>query len=166
MNAKELELESKKIYIERVVRGDSISVACEFVRESNRIEGIQRGPSAAEIGEFLRFMNLKTVTVEELNRFVSVYQPGAVLRDKAGLDVRVGRHIPPRGGPEIRTRLEGLLDCCIESDPHFTHIQYETLHPFTDGNGRSGRMLWAWQMKEFPLGFLHHFYYQTLQHSK
>jgi len=42
------------------------------------------------------------------------------------------------------------------------HLDYEHLHPFTDGNGRSARMLWAWQMREFPLGFLHTFYYQAL----
>ena len=37
-----------------------------------------------------------------------------------------------------------------------------------DGNGRSGRILWAWQMIEhninpgLSLGFLHTFYYQAL----
>lgn len=137
----------------------------EFVSESNRIEGITRSPSNAEICEFHRFMKLKRITIAELQKFVSVYQPGAVLRDRAGFDVRVGNYVPPRGGPEIKTRLEGLLDCCESSDPHFIHVQYETLHPFTDGNGRSGRMLWAWMMREFPLGFLHHFYYQTLAAS-
>ena len=46
--------------------------------------------------------------------------------------------------------------------------RYETLHPFMDGNGRSGRILWAWQMIEhniapgLSLGFLHAYYYQTL----
>lgn len=48
------------------------------------------------------------------------------------------------------------------------HVVYETLHPFTDGNGRSGRAVWLRQMGwivRAPLGFLHHFYYQTLQNS-
>lgn len=135
----------------------------KFVIESNRIEGIQRTPKAAEIAEHERFMELNKVTVEELERFVKVYQPNATLRDKAGLDVRIGNHIPPRGGPEIRERLQALIECCKNRGPHWTHLEYETLHPFTDGNGRSGRMLWAWQMRDHPLGFLHHFYYQTLQ---
>ena len=52
--------------------------------------------------------------------------------------------------------------------PFGIHLRYETLHPFMDGNGRSGRILWAWQMLHHDiapgirLGFLHAFYYQTL----
>lgn len=134
-----------------------------FVTESNRIEGINRPPNAVELNEHERFMALDNVTIEELERFVRVYQPDARLRDKLGLNVRVGNHIPPRGGPEIRERLQALLECCQNIGPHWTHLEYETIHPFTDGNGRSGRMLWAWQMRDYPLGFLHHFYYQTLQ---
>lgn len=133
-----------------------------FVVESNRIEGITRAPSSAEMVEFHRFMELEIVTSEELEAFVKVYQPNAVLRDKPGLNVRVGNHIPPHGGPEIRADLKRLLETLGQHTPHKNHLHYETLHPFTDGNGRSGRMLWAWQVRDLSLGFLHRFYYQTL----
>lgn len=134
-----------------------------FVAESNRIEGITRSPTDTELDEHCRFVALEVVTVAELERFVSVYQPGARLRDQHGLDVRVGDHRPPRGSPQIRHRLEALLvDMRDVRNPWATHVEYENLHPFTDGNGRSGRALWAWQMQDYPLGFLHHFYYQTL----
>lgn len=137
-----------------------------FVRESNRIEGIEREPTNGEVAEYFRFMDLPKPTVADMEHFVKIYQPNATLRDKAGLDVRVADYLPPKGSPKIRTRLEGLLDCCEDTRPYFTHIQYESIHPFTDGNGRSGRMLWAWQMARrgynFKLGFLHKFYYQTL----
>ncbi len=137
--------------------------AITFVTESNKIEGILRTPTAAEINEFHRFMELGAMNVNELERFVKVYQPDAKLRDKPNLNVRVGNHYPPSGGPEIRRELAVLLNS--DKNPFQTHIAYETLHPFTDGNGRSGRMLWAWQMRNSPrldLGFLHAFYYQTL----
>ena len=59
-----------------------------------------------------------------------------------------------------------MLEEMSETDPWVFHVQYERLHPFTDGNGRSGRALWAWQMMRrregLALGFLHRFYYQTL----
>ncbi len=138
----------------------------EFIAESNRIEGIHRPPTEQEVAEYRRFMALDYITVEALQAFVRVYQPGAVLRDRAGLDVRVGPHVPIAGGPAVRSSLEELLSEMREMSPYEVHCEYETIHPFTDGNGRSGRMLWAWQMREFPLGFLHHFYYQALQGAR
>ena len=138
----------------------------QFVSESNRIEGILREPAMLELAEFDRFMALDSVTVGELEKFVKVYQRNARLRDRPGLNVIVGNHRPPSGGPEIRERLENLLESLRSKTPHANHVAYENLHPFTDGNGRSGRMLWAWQMRVFPLGFLHHFYYQTLAENQ
>lgn len=135
-----------------------------FVAESNKIEGIIREPLDKEVDELLRFLKLDTITVEELEAFVKVYQPDARLRDDYGLDVQVGNHIPPGGSPEMRQRLEGLLT--NRMDAYNRHICYEAIHPFTDCNGRSGRALWAWQMQDISLGFLHMFYYQALDHSR
>lgn len=135
----------------------------EFVRESNKIEGIHRAPTDAEILATAKFIALPKLTVEDLISLVAVYQPNAVLRDREGLNVRVGKHVPPRGSPKIREHLQLFLAALGQHTPHAAHIMYEKLHPFTDGNGRSGRAIWLWQMKESPLGFLHHFYYQTLQ---
>lgn len=142
----------------------------EFVRESNRIEGIDREPSGEEIMAHVKFINVLFPKTPDLEAFVSAIAPGHQLRDQYGLDVRVGDHIAPRGAPEIRTALDTLLGRVAEGadmyHPWQAHIDYETLHPFTDGNGRSGRALWLWQMQSAPIGFLHKFYYQTLSNVR
>ena len=138
-------------------------VASHFVAESNRIEGIHRDPTQAEIQEFERFMALREITIQEIERFVSVSQSGAVLRDKTDLNAFVGGRKAPVGGPHIRQILSDILDAMDDAGAYQTHIAFELLHPFTDCNGRAGRMIWAWQMRgDFPLGFLLHFYYQSL----
>lgn len=137
-------------------------VVYKFVVESNRIEGIFK-TLPAEVDAHIHFMELDVVEIEHLEKLVSICQPGALLRDKAGMDVRVGNYYPPPGGPEIRKSLQILLDNMAEWSPYEAHVAYEQLHPFMDGNGRSGRALWLWKMGHVPqLGFLHTFYYQAL----
>jgi hypothetical protein len=140
----------------------------DMVAESNRIEGIDRPPTEAEIMEHERFVRLEKVTISELQSFVKIYQPNARLRCFPGMDVQVGSYVPPKGGEHIVAQLQALLTD-INADeklsPWEAHIQYEKLHPFTDSNGRSGRILWYFQMRasaRYDLGFLHAFYYQTL----
>lgn len=138
----------------------------EFVRESNRIEGITRDPTGNEIDATAIFLNVAFPKTADLEALVAAIAPGHRLRDKYGLDVRVGDHIAPRGCPEIRAALDTLMARVADGadlyHPWQAHIDYEVLHPFTDGNGRSGRALWLWQMQAAPIGFLHQFYYQTL----
>ncbi len=117
----------------------------DFVRESNRIENI-KDTIGADIKAHEKLLILPHVNVPDLEIFVRTVTRDHVLRDKVGLDVMIGMHLPPVGGPDIRKQLVTFLNTMDARSPFENHMLYETLHPFTDGNGRSGRALWLWQM--------------------
>lgn len=140
----------------------------EFVRESNRIENIVREPTIAEMGAHERLLSRRALDVVAVEEFVRVVAD-APLRRAPGQDVTVGGYRPHPGGPEIEEALSYLLDDINlgEITPWEGHLRYERLHPFLDGNGRSGRAIWAWHMRKegrdpFVLSFLRSYYYATL----
>ena len=141
-----------------------------FVTESNEIERIFREPTKDEIDVTREFIQSEVIIVDTMKDLVSVYQPYAQLRDKSGMNVQVGNYVAPPGGSEIVTELRDHL-VAVQSgklSPFESYMRYEDLHPFTDGNGRSGRALWAWRLVRTDYarwfeeqGFLKAFHYQT-----
>jgi hypothetical protein len=143
----------------------------DFIEESNQIEGIVRSALHEEVIAHTDFLSNPSISVADLERFVLVVA-AVKLRERIGMNVRVGAHRPPPGGPFVRERLTEIVKYANDDhSPYTVHVAYETLHPFMDGNGRSGRVLWAWMMQRqgqnpYALGFLHRWYYQSLDGAR
>lgn len=83
----------------------------------------------------------------------STKQPGEFRRSQnwiGGTRPGNARHVPPP--PDLVLECMGSLEKFIHNDPVKTgtlikaalaHVQFETIHPFLDGNGRLGRLLIA-----------------------
>lgn len=84
----------------------------------------------------------------------SLLSDAGALRDRLvligapGAEVDSARFVPPPPGDQLRAGVEALLNWVNDPPPlptvvqaAMTHYQFETLHPFSDGNGRVGRLL-------------------------
>jgi len=143
-----------------------------FIQESNWIESIQiEGDGLqAHIDAYRSLIIKDAISVEELSQFVAAIAPGNRLRKKHGENVVVGAYWAPRGGPKIQEWLKELL-LDEKYSAYELYCRYLELHPFTDGNGRSGRLLWLHRTYHGPheglrmaktYSFLENFHYHTL----
>ena len=131
----------------------------DFLRESNAIEGVFDEVSfwdAAYAWEYLKEQNelttsviLKTHKILMLNQKLQPDERGYFRKCEVKIGYRFGMNyilVPSAIADwceDVKTSIEvpGRNGNNIKVD----HIEYEKIHPFVDGNGRTGRMFMNWE---------------------
>lgn len=132
-----------------------------LIRESNLIEGIDDPMEDIQslfAWEFLASIEpafFDSRAVRQLQKYITIRQPlppnaRGYYRGEAGNNVNVT--VGGRAGAAyglVRSLMDNWLLDLPGSDPLAMHVRFEHIHPFYDGNGRTGRMLlWRQQLEQ------------------
>lgn len=132
----------------------------KFLSESNHIEN-ERGQNAHDDAyKAWRFLeNFNELTVDrilETHKILMERLNKKIAGRLRNVDVRVGREVMPpheRVGELLDLWAKQLGDVKTEEEIKVAHVAFEGIHPFQDGNGRIGRILYNWQRVKngFPI---------------
>lgn len=128
----------------------------QHIRQSNLIEGIDsRHEDELSLYAWAWLCEQETISqpvVLELHRLITCNQlPKAESGHYREIQVYVGWHVPPApviAKAEMYGWITGLMERWQDLDPKDMHVRFEKIHPFVDGNGRTGRMLMWWHEKK------------------
>lgn len=130
----------------------------QYVHESNLIEGFDSEEADEALTKAWTYLKhqkhanrpLTNEMIKEVQKRVVSHQdnvkdlwPGAY-RDRGRVNVWVGG----REGLSpslIQGAMDSWLEHWLENNPIENHITFEHIHPFVDGNGRTGRLLLWYQ---------------------
>lgn len=124
-------------------------VTKEHIRQSNLIEGIddplQDGQAMVAWQWLSQQRKLDAIVIKKAHKILMDKSP--LTADLRGTwrphNVRVGSHVAP-DHKDVPRLITHWVKTYRNYNPQEAHIQFEVIHPFADGNGRTGRMLLWW----------------------
>jgi Fic family protein len=108
----------------------------------------------------------KTIRHDDVLELHRILADGVMDQGEAGcyrsIAVRVGRYTPPAAPKDVSGLMFELLDWWSKKSGELSpvlssailHYRFEAIHPFADGNGRTGRALALWEL--YRRGFDRH----------
>jgi Fic family protein len=120
-----------------------------------------------------KFATKKAVTHAEVCRLHMLIAGDVMDQGKAGVyrnvEVKVGPYLPPKAR-EVKSLMTDLLYWWNTKGPELSpvlsqaiiHYRFEAIHPFADGNGRTGRTLALWEL--YRRGFDTHHIFSVDEH--
>jgi hypothetical protein len=83
------------------------------------------------------------VTLKTIEKLGEIVEPGRNARGIRRVGVRVGDHVCPSPSdvPRLLSRWVDMQTAMTASE---AYKEYELIHPFVDGNGRTGKILFNW----------------------
>jgi Fic family protein len=133
----------------------------EFIDHSNMIEAVYDDseiPNTVNAWEYLKkFNKIGLEQILEVHKRIMLSRNSKIAGKLRNCNVFVGGRSCP-----YYTLVSGLLREWInkykkvktEEEAKQAHIDFEHIHPFEDGNGRTGRLIWLWHRCKANLPFM------------
>lgn len=125
----------------------------EFLRESNAIERVHSDAAYEDARAAWEYISdqemLSHEVIKTTHELLLANRQPQIAGEYRDVRVRVGGDLPP-----APTLLDELMTSLLEQrvttgfDAIDWHVQFEKIHPFEDGNGRVGRLVYLWHCVE------------------